>query len=367
MFASVLQPIVIIRRASLAVLTLSLLAAGAAPLSAQTTVRSIGASTVADEAVVTIEASGVLPAPTVGALDGPPRIFLDFAGVRPATTGLLRTRDPRVRRVRVATFSATPLVTRVVIDLVAVLPHRVELATGRAMVFIGSGAPPVASSVATPMREAPAGARPTATPTEPPPATARPPAPRPADSRGTSPGASAPADPSSARIPPVPQLPPPMPDASDLRSAPRTPAASSSTTAGTRAPYRPPSTPPPAKDLEKYRPQVNPLLDRFKAQLPTLELMESMDEDLGARMPAVMQEFDRLRDELDTIKPPETLRTQHDLLLQAARLGSTAARLRLEAIQNGSDAVRRNAASAAAGAMLLLDRAFAELGFIIDR
>jgi AMIN domain-containing protein len=355
MFASVAQPIVTLRTVSRALVTLSLVAAAATTLSAQTTLRSIGASTVADEAVVTIEASGALPAPTVGALDGPPRIFLDFAGVRPATNGLAQTRDPRVRRVRVAVFSASPLVTRVVIDLVAVLPHRVELATGRAMVFIGAGAPP--------------SIRPTAATTEPAPAAARPPVSRPPEARTPPPDTSTPAGaaPVSARIPPVPQLPPPMPDADALRSAPRTPAASSTATSGPKLPYRPPTTPPPAKDLEKYRSQANPLLERFKLQMPTLELMESLEEDLGARMPAVMQEFDRLRSELDAIKPPDTVRPQHDLLLQAARLGSTAARLRLEAIQQGDAALRRNAASAAAGAMLMLDRALGEVGFIQDR
>jgi len=349
MFSSVPHPIVIVRRAWL---TLLMIAASAAALSAQTTLRSIGASTVADEAIVTIEASGTLPTPTVGALDGPPRIFLDFAGVRPATTGLLRTRDPRVRRVRVATFSANPLVTRVVIDLVAVLPHRVEMATGRVMVFIGAGAPVLAASSGAATREPAAGVRPAAATTaEPPPAAVKPPAP---------PASSA------ARIPPVPSLPPPMPDATDLRSAPRTPAGSSPAPAA-RGPYRPPATPPPAKDLEKYRAQVNPLLDRFKLQMPTLELMESLEEDLTAKMPFVMLEFDRLRDELTAIKPPDTLRTQHDLLLQAARLGTTAARLRLEAVQSGSADLRRNAASAAAGATLLLDRAFAEVGYSGDR
>ncbi len=347
MFSSVPHPIVAVRRACLA---LAMIGAGATALAAQTTVRSIGASTVADEAIVTIEASGTLPAPTVGALDGPPRIFLDFAGVRPATTGLPGTRDPRVRRVRVALFSATPLVTRVVIDLVAVLPHRVEMATGRVMVFIGAGAPVVASNAGRAPRE-PAGVRPAAaTTTAPPPAAVKPPAP-----------AS-----STAPIPPVPSLPPPMPDANDLRSAPRAPIGSSPAPAA-RAPYRPPTTPPPSKDLEKYRAQVNPLLDRFKLQMPTLELMESLEEDLSAKMPFVMLEFDRLRDELAAIKPPDTLRTQHDLLLQAARLGTTAARLRLEAIQTGSAELRRNAASAAAGATLLLDRAFAEVGYGGDR
>ena len=40
----------------------------------------------------------------------------------------------------------------------------------------------------------------------------------------------------------------------------------------------------------------------------------------------------------------------------------TAARLRIEALQTGNAALRRNSASAAAGAALMIDRAFAELG-----
>ena len=97
--------------------------------------------------------------------------------------------------------------------------------------------------------------------------------------------------------------------------------------------------------------------------MPLLELMQSLDDELGSRMPSAIQEFDRLRDELVAIKPPDTVRTQHDMLVQVARLGGTAARLRLEAAQTGNVAARRNAASAAAGASLMLDRAFVEVGF----
>ena len=130
-----------------------------------------------------------------------------------------------------------------------------------------------------------------------------------------------------------------------------------------RLPYRPPTPPPASKDIEKYRALAGSLLERLKLQMPLLELMQSLDEDLGPRLPPAVAEFDRLRDELDAIKPPETLRTQHELLLQAARLGSTAARLRMEALQTGDIRVRRNSSSAAAGATLLLDRAFAAVGY----
>jgi AMIN domain len=306
-------------------------------VAAQSAIRSIAVSTVGDEAAVTIEAGGPLPAPTLGALDGPPRIFLDFAGVQLATRGLTRTTDPRVRRVRAGIFSVNPLVTRVVIDLTEVLPHRLELATGRVMVFIGAATPAAPPAQREPMTT-------TFTVRNPRP-DVKPPA-----------GSSTPAP----DIPPVPPLPSPAAEPANSRSAPRASAAEPS---GARSPHRPASAPPPAKDVEKYRAQVMTLLERLKLQRPLLDMMQTLDEEIGSRMPAAMQEFDRLRGDLEAIKPPETLRVQHDLLLQAARLGSTAARLRLEAIESGDGAVRRNAASAAAGATLMLDRAFADVGF----
>ena len=74
-----------------------------------------------------------------------------------------------------------------------------------------------------------------------------------------------------------------------------------------------------------------------------------------------MYEFENLRQELSAIKPPETLKAQHDLLMQVARLGTTAARLRFESITTRDSDVVRNAASAAAGAILILDRACVDL------
>ena len=93
--------------------------------------------------------------------------------------------------------------------------------------------------------------------------------------------------------------------------------------------------------------------------------MESIAGDITARMPAAMQEFDRLHEELVELRPPETMRVQQDLLLQATRLASTAAKLRFDAAQSDNIALRRNAASAAAGATLLLERAFAEIGYVV--
>jgi hypothetical protein len=167
--------------------------------------------------------------------------------------------------------------------------------------------------------------------------------------------------PADAAIPPVPPLPPPMAEA-DATRAPARSSSPNALTSGPRVPYRPPAPPPSSREIEKYRALAGNVLDRLKLQMPLLETMQSETDDMVSRMPAALEEFDRLRDELAAMKPPEATRAQHDMLLQAARLASTAARVRMEAVQSDNAGLRRNAASAAAGAVLMLERAFVELG-----
>jgi hypothetical protein len=224
------------------------------------------------------------------------------------------------------------------------------MATGRVLIYIGSAA------MSTPLASFPAAGRQGAASK----ATAK-------TSNGEPRPASLTAPPSvpispGDRIPPVPPLPP---SATDPNDSNRPPARSSSPNSATapKAPSRPPPPSPSAKDLEKYRAQAANILDRLKLQLPLLESMESIAGDITARMPPAMQEFDRLHEELGQLRPPETVRALHDLLLQATRLAATAAKLRLDAAQTDNIALRRNAASAAAGATLLLERAFAEIGY----
>jgi hypothetical protein len=341
---------------------------------AATAVRAIASGVVGSEAVITIEATGPLPAPTIGTLDGPPRIFLDFAGVGARTSGLPRTADRRILRVRVAVNSVTPLVTRVVIDLAAQQPHRIEQATGRVLIFVGATTqepvapsavpfvPQRAPAAAASPRHAPRGVM--AAPFKPPVAAPPPSAVPPSEAASTT---SAPPE-----IAPVPPLPEPVaatpatatppPDAAPTRAAPPIPDSTSPGASSGRGPYRPPVPPPPAKDVERYRTQIGSVLRRLRMQQPLLESMESLEEQVPARMQTAMEEFENLRQELSAVKPPESLRTQHDLLMQTTRLGTTAARLRYESTKSSDRAVVRNAASAAAGAILMLDRACADLG-----
>jgi hypothetical protein len=361
-----------------------------------TIVQRITSSVVGGEAVITIEANGPLPAPTIGTVDGPPRIFLDFPGVRTSTSGLARAADRRIVRVRAAINSVTPLITRVVLDLTAPQPHRIEQATGRVMIFVGATTlqavpplprqaagvdPPPASAAPARRAAAPRNAPSSAT------AAARPPArtsgwPA-ATAEGTSeaapspPPASPPVDatnvgappagmtpPPIALVPPLPDPPPPSKTAAAAPGSSRAPALPDTAGGGTsgRRTHRPPTAAPPSKDVERYRSSVSPLLLRLRMQQPLLESLGSLEAQVPSVLQSAIEEFDNVRQELSAVRPPETLKQQHELLMQATRLGMTAARLSVESIKPRDSAVVRNAASAAAGAILMLDRACADLG-----
>jgi len=138
------------------------------------------------EGSITIEADGLLPPPTAGTLDSPPRIFFDFVGV--VTRVPLRTpsSDPRILRVRVALHRASPPTTRVVIDLAEPLPHHVELLPQQLVMRFGL--PPAADAGAAAAVPAALPAPPAAAPrasaaTNPPPTPSRPsPSPSPSPS-----------------------------------------------------------------------------------------------------------------------------------------------------------------------------------------
>ncbi len=107
----------------------SAVAAATAVRAPATELRAVRASRSGDEVTVAIVGNGPLKATTVEeAKDMPPRLLLDFEGVAasrsvPAVFGV---NQADVTRVRVATNSREPLVTRVVVDLKRKLEYRVE-------------------------------------------------------------------------------------------------------------------------------------------------------------------------------------------------------------------------------------------------
>ena len=95
---------------------------------AATELRSVRFAKMDDGFSVTLAGNGPLLAANVAeAKDLPPRVLLDFHGVAagsaPAVTNV---KNDDVDRIRVATNSREPLITRVVIDLARKLPYTVE-------------------------------------------------------------------------------------------------------------------------------------------------------------------------------------------------------------------------------------------------
>jgi cell division septation protein DedD len=274
----------------------------------------------AGSTTVMLEADGPLPEPEGDSLANPPRVFLDLHGVIAAPTLTRSGRDPLVVRARVARYSDAPLVTRVVFDLSRVSGFRVDAsarAEGRLVVTLGGPATPSAAAVRAPAASA--------TPSLPPP--------------------------QSPTQSPVP-----------VRSS-RTAAPAKST-----EPLRTPRLAPQptgrgtsAARAEAYAAQLSALVDRLQALRPVLQSIDRRTE-VTADLNAAAAEFEAVGRILMAIKPIAGREATHALLQRACALGARASRTLQDATRAGDATGEWNAASAAAGALLLLDRAIKEIG-----
>jgi hypothetical protein len=245
-----------------------------------------------------LEADGPLPEPVSDAIDGPPRVYLDLNGVTHSESIGPPGTDALVRRTRVALHSGDPLVTRVVFDLSRRVPYRID-ATARAQ-----GRLVVVLGAA--------GSAGVATP-------------------------NATTAPAVRKEPPAPALPP-------------SPVA--------RPPRRPRESPARA---EAYAAQVSGLVERLRILRPILVAIDQYT-DVPGDLTAATTEFDAIGQMLTAIKPPASREAATGLLVRACVLGARAARMRRDTPQRGDTVEQMNASSAAAGALILLDRAVKDLG-----
>jgi hypothetical protein len=247
-----------------------------APKTALSSIRTVKleATSQPGMATVVVESNGPLPEPESGAPLNPPRIYLDFADVLPISV-MQPESDPIVSRIRVAEHTASPLMTRVVIDLSRTVRYRIDTsarAQGRVVVIIGG---PTAPST-----QAPAG---------------------PAGSRGR----------------------PQAPDS-------------------------------------QYDTRVAAALVRLHALKPLLESIDRRVETLSGDLAGAAKEFDDIANLIGGLKPPSSRATAHALLLRTCTLGARAVRLRQSSASQEVNATW-DAASAAAGALLMLEKANSEL------
>ena len=106
-----------------------------------------------------------------------------------------------------------------------------------------------------------------------------------------------------------------------------------------------------------YRAGVNAAMDRFTASRAALDDIRSV---AGPPVAALAGLERRLRDAADDLAghaPPVAVRPSHDLLRQAFRLAAGAAQQRLQAVRHADLRAAWDSAAAAAGALMLFDRA----------
>ena len=301
----------------LAVVCLIAIAAGLsgqAVRRADTTLRGITVVPTRDGTAVVIEASGVLPQPSSGFANSPPRVYIDFDDVLPGAAVPPTIENPLVRRVRVAEHNASPLVTRVVVDLVKATTYRIDSSNrnqGRIVVLLGS-----VDSATLPPAQTP-----------------------------------------SFRQPPLATKPQPAPQAA---SGPSPPARG---VAGGASPQTPaPTVPSRGPALENaYGVRVSAALVRLHTLRPLLESIDRQADPLQGNLDAAVGEFEAIGKLLAAIKAPRSRERTHALLQRTCTMGIRAVRIRQDGARTTDPTAPLNAASAAAGALMMLDRANQDL------
>jgi hypothetical protein len=118
----------------------------------------------------------------------------------------------------------------------------------------------------------------------------------------------------------------------------------------------------PAKDVAQYVQRASSPLERLERLRPLLVSLDGVAALPKEQLKAAAEEFESIRLALAAIVPPRALAATHELFRDVCVLGAASAAARV-APAGPDDSTRAwNAAAAAAGAIMLLDRARAEVG-----
>jgi hypothetical protein len=109
-------------------------------------------------------------------------------------------------------------------------------------------------------------------------------------------------------------------------------------------------------DLRRYRSSVNPILRSLGEIEPELEDIKSLAGSGPDALGSILRTSDEILKNIATIKPPDDLREAHGLLVSAAQLAASAAKIRREAALTANMTRAWDASSAAAGALMLAAR-----------
>ena len=117
----------------------------------------------------------------------------------------------------------------------------------------------------------------------------------------------------------------------------------------------------PAAATRTYRAGVQAVMDRFAASRAALDDIRLVAGPSFAVLASLERRLQDAADDLAGHVPPTEIRPSHDLLRQAFRLAAGAARQRFQAVQNADPRAAWDSAAAAAGALMLFDRAATSL------
>jgi hypothetical protein len=116
------------------------------------------------------------------------------------------------------------------------------------------------------------------------------------------------------------------------------------------------------EDARKYVALAASPLRRLHDLLPFLEAIDRRSLVPIESLEAAAKELRDIREELLAVLPPRTVKPTHDVLSRGCALALQAISARLDSAQNGNAVGDWNTASAAAGAIMLIQRGRAELG-----
>ena len=147
-------------------------------------------------------------------------------------------------------------------------------------------------------------------------------------------------------------------------STPPLPSAARDAARATPQPTQPSAAAPPAQGSaaqKAYDVRVSAALVRLHALRPLLESVDRQMDPLPGNLDAAVGEFESIAKLLGGIKAPRARESAHALLQRTCTMGARAVRMRQDGARANDSAATLNAASAAAGALLMLDRANKEL------